>query len=603
LRNAWSVRNRSAAPNGSFGAALGGNLATGGNGISYLLSGTYSASQEARINEVRALAAPISSGAAEELDRFEGTTARNTVLWGGIANFSTTLGSHSKVSLNNTYNRTMDNEGRRETGFSENLSLPLEIQRLRYVERRIFSSQLGLHHEVAGGKLGIDWGATISGVTRDEPDRSEVVYSIDETGQRNWLGFSNEAAVRTFASLDEQSVQGNLDLQWNIGGATIVRMGGLFRSAERDADNRVYAISLNRALPDGAQAGSPEEIFATYGSSGDNFFRINPLGAGGSYSAQDRLTAGYLMTVMPITSTIEAVAGARVEHSTVEVSSLSTAGQASLAEPSYTDVLPALALTWRAGADVNVRASATQTLSRPEYRELSPILFREVIGGDNVRGNQALQRTLIRNYDLRFEWYPERGEVLSLALFAKEFDRPIERVYQGTSGTRIITYVNAKTATNLGIELEARKSLGMFTEGLRTFTVFTNATVMRSEIEIDPAAGAITSANRRMVGQAPYVVNAGLTWTHPSSEASATLLFNRVGERITEAGESPLPDIVDASRNVLDASIRLPLLQTLNMRLDARNLLNAPYKISQGDVTRESYLAGRVFSIGFSWVQ
>src|SRR5690606_11678866 len=83
LRNAWSVRERNAAPNGSFGAALGGNLATGGNGISYLVSGTYSASQEARLEEVRALAAPISSGTAEELDRFEGTTARNTVLWGG----------------------------------------------------------------------------------------------------------------------------------------------------------------------------------------------------------------------------------------------------------------------------------------------------------------------------------------------------------------------------------------------------------------------------------------------------------------------------------------------------------------------------------------
>jgi TonB-dependent receptor len=307
--------------------------------------------------------------------------------------------------------------------------------------------------------------------------------------------------------------------------------------------------------------------------------------------------------VLPITGTIEAVAGARLEHSTVEVTSLSTAGQASLADPTFTDVLPALALTWRAGNDVNVRASATQTLSRPEYRELSPILFREVIGGDNVRGNQSLQRTLIRNYDLRFEWYPERGEVLSLALFAKDFDLPIERVYQGTSGTRIISYVNAKAATNLGIELEARKSLALLAEGLRPFTVFTNATVMRSEIEIDPDAGAITNANRRMVGQAPYVVNAGITWAHPSSEASATLLFNRVGERITEAGESPLPDIVDAPRNVLDASIRLPLLQTLSMRLDARNLFNAPYRISQGDVTRESYLAGRVFSIGFAWLQ
>src|SRR5690606_27986286 len=110
-------------------------------------------------------------------------------------------------------------------------------------------------------------------------------------------------------------------------------------------------------------------------------------------------------------------------------------------------------------------------------------------------------------------------------------------------------------------------------------------------------------ANRAMVGQAPYVVNAGLTWNHPHSEASATVLFNRVGERITEAGESPLPDIVEAPRNVLDLSVRLPLLQALSLRLDARNLFDAEYLVSQGGVTRESYRAGRVFSIGFAWQQ
>jgi hypothetical protein len=140
-------------------------------------------------------------------------------------------------------------------------------------------------------------------------------------------------------------------------------------------------------------------------------------------------------------------------------------------------------------------------------------------------------------------------------------------------------------------------------ERLRPFTVFTNATIMESNIEIDPSAGAITNANRAMVGQAPYVINAGITWSHPSSEASATLLFNRVGERITEAGESPLPDIVESPRNVLDASLRLPLVNTLSVRIDGRNLLDAPYRISQGSVTRESYHVGRVFSIGFAWQQ
>jgi outer membrane receptor protein involved in Fe transport len=138
---------------------------------------------------------------------------------------------------------------------------------------------------------------------------------------------------------------------------------------------------------------------------------------------------------------------------------------------------------------------------------------------------------------------------------------------------------------------------------LSTFTVFANATVMKSMFRVDPDAGAVTNAERKMVGQAPYVLNAGLTWRHPSADASATLLFNRVGERISEAGETPLPDVIEQPRNVLDASVAFPLFGGLSGRVDAKNLFDAQYRITQGGVVREGYRAGRVFSIGFSWKQ
>lgn len=606
LRNVWSPTQRTGAPNASFGMSLGGTLPTGGNGITYLASGTYSATQEVKAGQRRALAAARQGAEAEEIDRYDGTTGRNSVLWGGILNFGTTLGSHTKVSLNNTYNRTMDNEGRRETGYSENLALPLEIQRLRYVERNIFSSQLGLHHELGQGRHSIDWGVTVSGVRRSEPDRSEIVYSRDADANR-WFGFSNEAAVRTFADLTENSVEASLGWTLALGEPSAgrsLKVGGLYRQTDRDADNTAYSISLRRVLPDDGASADPETIFGgSYSLPGSDYFTITPLSAGGSYNAEDRLTAGYAMLTMPLGTKLELIGGARVEQSKVRVNSISTIGQAAVAQPEFTDVLPSLALTWRMNERMNLRASASQTLSRPEYRELAPVLFREVIGFDNVRGNENLQRALIQNYDLRWEFYPERGEILSVGVFAKRFDNPIERVYQGTSGTRIITFVNTLGANNYGVELEARKSLAMVGEGLRPLSVFANATIMRSEIEIDPTAGSITNPNRRMVGQAPYVLNAGLTWTHPTADASATVLFNRVGERILDAGELPLPDVIEQERNVLDVSLRLPLFSTLSARVDAKNLLDAPYRITQGAVVRESYLAGRVFTIGFSWKQ
>src|SRR5690606_24627367 len=276
------------------------------------------------------------------------------------------------------------------------------------------------------------------------------------------------------------------------------------------------------------------------------------------------------------------ITGARVEYSDVLVQADPTIGARTSTNPTFLDVLPALAVTFRPSERTNIRASASQTVSRPEYRELAPIQYREVIGFDNVIGNPDLQRALIQNYDLRWEFYPAAGEVVSVAVFAKRFTNPIERVYIGSSGTRIITFVNAEGADNYGVELEARKGLDFLAMALANFSVSANATVMGSDIRIARNSGSVTNANRAMVGQAPYMFNTGLTWSSPMGTTSASLLYNVVGERITEAGEIPLPDVKELERHIVDFSLRLPIGERVSARLDARNLLDAPYRIVQG---------------------
>lgn len=102
-----------------------------------------------------------------------------------------------------------------------------------------------------------------------------------------------------------------------------------------------------------------------------------------------------------------------------------------------------------------------------------------------------------------------------------------------------------------------------------------------------------------MVGQAPYVINAGLSWASGGGTSSATLLFNRVGDRIQAAGDSPLPDVIEKARNVGDFSLRFALLQNLVARLDAKNLFDSPSNTVQGTATREFYRTGRTFQLGF----
>jgi TonB-dependent receptor len=249
-----------------------------------------------------------------------------------------------------------------------------------------------------------------------------------------------------------------------------------------------------------------------------------------------------------------------------------------------------------------LRVSLSRTLARPEYRELSPIISRDVVGGDDVAGNENLQRTNVTNGDVRWEFYPNPGELLSVAVFGKQFTNPIERVYRASSSARQVYYANADGATNLGVELELRKDLGFLSNAFRPYSVFSNVTVMSSQINLSSiAASSLTNTKRRMVGQAPYVFNGGLSYTTSTGGTTASLLFNRVGERIDVAGESPLPDVVVQSRNVMDFSLRYGVTSALTVRLDAKNLLDAPYKTVQGTVTRDYYLTGRTFQAGLQF--
>ena len=608
LRNAWSTRPEEGKPNTSAALSFGGSTGVFGRDLGLIASGTYAHTYEAHLDEVRATAQPDAQGGAVEASRFEGTSASTGVLWGGVANLSYRLGTGSRIDLNNSYNRSADNEGRSELGSTENLArIPLLIERLRFVERTVRANQLRGEHLLFGRNT-LTWSLSNSAVDRVEPDRSEIVYSAETdpaTGVQlapAWYGGSNEAAVRTFGNLHESAWEGGADWQAMLGRgsrAHRLKVGGLFRATDRQAENRSYSISAPGTLPREQREGAPEQIFDGHlTAAGQAALNITSLSAGGSYDARDRLQAGYGMLELFVTPSLRVVGGARVERSAVTVNATPTFGDVVTANPTYTDVLPSLALNWSVSDVQNLRLSFSRTLSRPEYREIAPILYRNVLGDEEVRGNEELRRTTIDNFDLRWELYPNSGEVLSVALFAKSFTDPIERVYLATSGTPIVTFVNARGARNYGVELEARRQLGFVAPWLERMSVFTNATLMKSRIDIGTDISSQTNSKRPMVGQAPYVVNAGLTWTGEERGTSATLLYNVVGRRIVSAAERPLPDSYEQPRQVLDFSLRMPLRRAVDLKLDAGNLLDSPYEILQGNLVRERYTTGRSLGIG-----
>jgi hypothetical protein len=609
FRNSWTPQGQEGGLNGSTSVSVGGNDPVLGQRIGYLVSGTYSYTQEAKLDQVRALALAQTGATPSEIDRYEGSTGRSSVLWGGLANFSTLVGARTRVALNNTYNRTMDSEARSERGLSENLGIPFTIARQKYVERSVRSSQILVQSDLTARQK-FELSLSASGVTRTEPDRSEFVQAIftdPNTGTAmtpQWFSSSNEGAVRTYSDLTEDAweARSHYRLQFGEAGRTLaVKVGGLGRRATREANSSAYSINAS-GITQAERELAAERIFdGRYTAAGDNVWRVTPIGVGGTYSASDYLFGGFAMIEKEFGPRWQLISGARVEYSDVLVTAQPTIGAVSSTNPTFTDVLPALALTFRPTESVNFRISASQTVSRPEYRELAPIQYREVMGFDNVLGNPDLQRALIQNYDMRWEWYLGAGEVVSVGAFAKRFTNPIERVYRGSSGTRIITFVNAEGADNYGLELEGRKSLDFLADRLANLSLSANATLMQSQIRLGDQSIAVTNSKRSMVGQAPYMFNTGLTWTSNSGASSATFLYNVVGARITEAGEVPLPDVKELERHMVDFSVRFPIGDRFSGRFDAKNLMDAPYRLMQGPITRESYRMGRGYTFGLSW--
>ncbi len=609
LRNAWLTDVRPGTPNTSSSISIGGNDRILGQRIGYLLSGTYSLSQEVRVDQMRALADRGSNpGETVEIDRFRGESGSQSVLWGGIANFSTVIGTHTRLLFNNTFNRTSDNDARSERGNFESNGIDVQIDRNQYVERSIRSTQFGAEHQV-GERHRLDWFLTTSAVSRDEPDRSEFISVIEKDGPEGpeklrWLSTGSGGAVRTFGSLDESSNEVRSNYQLTLGSGARshnVKIGGLYRTTERDASTFAFSISAPRATQSEREL-SPEEIFDGRFTNRSNFWEFVALSQGGDYAADDKLGAAYAMVELALSDRIRLIGGARYERDRLTLNAASTLGSPVTVDKDWSDVLPAGALNIRFSDYQTVRLSVAGTLARPEYRELSPVASRDVLNADDVQGNPDLERTRILNADARWEWYPTENEVLSIGVFAKEFDNPIERVYRaGSSANRTILFVNAEGATNYGIEFEGRKELGFISDKLESLTAFSNVTLMRSEIRLGDQQFAATNSDRRMVGQAPYVVNAGLTYTSSSGSTSATVLFNRTGERIDAAGDQPLPDIIVRPRSIVDLSLRFPVFGAIHGRVDARNILDAPYQAVQGTVVREYYRQGRILQAGLQW--
>ena len=254
---------------------------------------------------------------------------------------------------------------------------------------------------------------------------------------------------------------------------------------------------------------------------------------------------------------------------------------------------------------MNLRTSLSQTLTRPSLREYAPFTFYDFQSKLNVKGNPNLQRALIQNYDVRWEWYPGLGEMFSVGTFLKTFENAIEETIEITPGGFNRTFGNAQgVANNYGVELEARKSLSFITDLLSDFAFNVNASFIKSEVTITQNTRTET---RPMWGQSPYTVNIGLYYTNQNTGTSFSLGYNTYGKRIIQVADINVfkfdnPHVYELSRNIIDISISQILFDRLEAKLALKDILAEPLNWEQGGIKVASNLRGRGVSLSFGYV-
>jgi TonB-dependent receptor len=299
------------------------------------------------------------------------------------------------------------------------------------------------------------------------------------------------------------------------------------------------------------------------------------------------------------------VGGARVERSIQRVSTFdpfSPTLRVQEASLDDTDVLPSVGVTYNLTPSMAVRAGYSVTVTRPQFRELSPYEFTDVFAGYTTFGNPDLERTRLRNVDVRYEWYPTPGELFAVSYFRKDLENPIEPVIG--RGQFVRTFTNADGATNRGFEVEARKSFG-FAKALEGLSVNANYTFVDSSVEIAAESlGDLTSSVRPLVGQSRHVFNAILVHELQGFDLESRAYFNYTGARIVEVGATGLPDIVEKGRPTLGLVFSKRLggeARRWSVELELENLLDRQTDYRIGDRIFRSYRTGREVTIGVSY--
>ena len=479
-----------------------------------------------------------------------------------------------------------------------------------YVEKGLTSHQLSGENDVRFSNstkgyfdnIKINWALESSEANRDEPGTVEYNYLYQNSGlnwdRKNWYYY--------FMLNDKvENYRADFTLPFEFNDNENYTQAGVFiYNKSRDFDSRRFKI-LSNNFNDMQE--DMDTIYDTYANNLDFSASYRDTD---SYKATQDVTAFYVKQLISVTHDFDIVASVRQENSSQQL----TDASATYDPLETSDLFPSLGLTYRFDDDdMQLRFAYASTISRPDFREFSNSRYKDPITENIVFGNPDLKATYIDHYDLKYEWYMSADQLFSFALFAKEFTNPIEKVIKLDDSQDNIfqeTYQNAAAATSYGVEIDYRKRFGFISDSLDKLLFATNVALIQSNIKLnsDPNneyTSRLTTKERAMQGQSPYVLNFTLGYDDPDTGDSALFLFNQIGERIVSLGTDHNEDIYEQPFAKLDFVTQWKLNNyylkdsdfAYSIKFKAQNLLDSQIEYTQGDLTTATTKPGREFTL------
>ncbi len=532
-------------------------------------------------------------------DSFDGVQGIDSVRWGAFGSVTYESSKHTKYALTGLHSQSADDTASQLQGSFDGNSAVFRPLHLEYISRRLDFAQLrGTHDFPSLNRLTIEWNVALSKAVRDQPDTRDVRYlqtGEDDPGGAGYVWAPDlKSGSHLYLKQNEQRVSGGLDVTQPLTKSedqeTKLKLGTLITSRDRFSTARRFVFEPPRRP--GAEFRDatfcpgttwrdrcPDNLFRNFFVGPDGLMVRETTQRFDEYSAGLDVYAAYAMVDSQLTKRWRAIGGARIEatqQSFVAYDPFDRAGTILRSSISSTDVLPALSVVFAADKKTNARFGASQTLARPQLREITPFLSSSYTAEYPIQGNPDLKLTKVTNLDLRLEHFPTLRQVLAVSLFYKHFKNPIEDVILPGAAPGLLTYANVDGANLLGLELEARKGLGFMTKLLDDFMIIGNLTLAKSRVELGENAGAATVKTRSMAYQSDYVLNLSLDYANEQSGTDIRALYNVYGPRIVGVGSQGLPDTYEQPRNVVDLSVAQKMAKHFDLKVTAQNLLGAP---------------------------